>query len=86
MRATGATEVWHGPVGLEHVLGGAIMGSNPATSVTNSYGQTHDVENLFVSGPSLFPTANAVNPTYTASALATRTSDYILREWPALAR
>jgi len=86
LRASGATEVWHGPVGLEHLLGGVIMGTDAANSVTNSFGQTHDVENLFVAGPSLFPTANAVNPTFTASALATRTSEFIQKEWASLVR
>lgn len=86
LKASGATDVWHGPVGLEHLLGGVIMGADAAKSVTNSFGQTHDVENLFVAGPSLFPTANAVNPTFTASALATRTSEFIQKEWAGLAR
>lgn len=86
LKASGATDVWHGPIGLEHLLGGVIMGTDATNSVTNSFGQTHDVENLFVAGPSLFPTANAVNPTFTASALATRTSEFIRQEWAGLVR
>jgi choline dehydrogenase-like flavoprotein len=84
--AAGAKDVWHGPTITEHLLGGVIMGKDATKSVTNSFGQTHDIENLFVAGPSLFPTANAVNPTFTASALATRTSDFIHREWAGLTR
>ena len=61
MKAAGATEVWLGAPATMHVLGGVRMGDDPATSVTNSYGQTHQVSNLFVAGPSLFPTAGAVN-------------------------
>jgi choline dehydrogenase-like flavoprotein len=53
------------------------MGADPRRSVTNSYGQTHDVPNLFVAGASLFPTIAAVNPTATICALALRTADYI---------
>jgi choline dehydrogenase-like flavoprotein len=53
------------------------MGSDPQHSVTNSYGQAHDVRNLFVAGASLFPTIAAVNPTATLCALALRTADYI---------
>lgn len=53
------------------------MGADAASSVTNSYGQAHEVENLFVAGASLFPTIAAVNPTATLSALALRTADYI---------
>ncbi len=41
------------------------MGEDPDSSVTNSYGQTHEVNNLFVAGASLFPTVAAVNPTGT---------------------
>jgi choline dehydrogenase-like flavoprotein len=58
-------------------LGGTLMGDDPASSVTNSYGQTHQVENLFLAGASLFPTSGAVNPTGTLSSLAFRTADYI---------
>lgn len=53
------------------------MGADPQHSVTNSYGQTHEIENLFVAGASLFPTIAAVNPTATLCALALRTADYI---------
>jgi choline dehydrogenase-like flavoprotein len=65
-----------------HAMGGAIMGSDPDTSVTNSYGQTHEVANLFVAGPSLFPTSGAVNPNFTINAVTLRTAKYILKHWP----
>src|SRR5262245_32918385 len=35
---------------LDHPGGGCRMGTDPATSVTDSYGRTHDHENLFVVG------------------------------------
>ena len=60
------------------------MGRSASSSVTNGYGQTHDVANLFVSGSGLFPTSGAVNPTFTIYALALRTADYLLAQWPAL--
>ena len=41
------------------------MGTGAANSVTNSYGQTHELANLYVAGPGIFPTAGALNPTYT---------------------
>jgi choline dehydrogenase-like flavoprotein len=84
MQAAGATEVWTFPNADQHILGGAVMGHSPKESVTNSYGQTHDVRNLFVLGSSLFPTTGAVNPTFTISALTLRTADYMTRHWPAL--
>lgn len=80
-RAAGAKTVWTGPMGAMHILGGTIMGDDPAQSVTNSYGQTHDIANLFVAGPGLFPASGGVNPTFTVNALASRASDYLLGEW-----
>jgi len=60
-----------------HNMGTARMGHDPETSVTNSWGQTHDIENLFISDGSLFPTAGCENPTLTIVALALRQADYI---------
>lgn len=61
-----------------HLMGGCRMGSDPATSVTNSFGQTHDIPNLFIAGASLFVTSGGGNPTDTVMALAARTADYII--------
>ena len=78
MKAAGAYEAWsNGPVSM-HDLGGTIMGREPSDSAANSYGQTHDVSNLFVAGPGLFPTSAAVNPTFTIHAITLRAADYIL--------
>jgi choline dehydrogenase-like flavoprotein len=63
-----------------HELGTARMGTNPKSSVTNSFGQTHDVKNLFVVDGSIFVSAGCQNPTWTILALAWRASDYILEE------
>ncbi len=76
-RAAGTSEVWASSRHPEHLLGGTVMGDKPDKSVTNSYGQCHEVENLFIAGASLFPTSAAVNPTGTLSSLALRTADYI---------
>ena len=65
-------------------MGGTVMGTDRDRSVTSGYGQTHDVENLFIAGPGLFPTSGAVNPTFTALALAARSADYILAQWSGL--
>jgi choline dehydrogenase-like flavoprotein len=83
-RAGGATEVWLGAPATMHIMGGVRMGDDPTTSVTNSFGQTHDLPNLFVAGTSLFPTAGAVNPTFTVHALALRSAEYIAQEWASL--
>lgn len=84
MKAAGATEVWVLPTADQHIMGGTIMGRSPKESVTNAYGQTHDVRNLFVLGSSLFPTSGAVNPTFTISALTLRTADYLTQHWHAV--
>jgi len=53
-----------------HNAGGAIMGSNPKTSVVNRYLQTWDVHNVFVMGASAFPQNQYANPTALVSGLA----------------
>ena len=42
------------------------MGTDASNSVTNSYGQTHELANLYIAGGGLFPTEGAVNPTNTS--------------------
>ena len=81
-RAAGATEVWSSGVNAMHIMGGTVMGVAPDTSVTNSYGQTHDIPNLVVAGAGLFPTSGGVNPTFTLHALAQRSAEYLVRHWP----
>lgn len=63
-----------------HLMGGCRMGENRETSVTNSYGQTHDIPNLFIAGASLFVTSSGANPTNTVMALALRSADYITEQ------
>ena len=63
-----------------HELGTARMGKDPKTSVTNSFGQTHDVKNLFVVDGSVFVSASCQNPTWTILALCWRAMDYLKEE------
>jgi choline dehydrogenase-like flavoprotein len=61
-----------------HEVGGAIMGDDPAKSVTNSFGQCWDMKNLFITdGATLCSNADK-NPTLTIMALAWRASDHML--------
>jgi choline dehydrogenase-like flavoprotein len=60
-------------------MGTTQMGTDPTRSVTDSFGRSHDVPNLFVAGSSLFPTVGTANPTLTLAALALRTADAISR-------
>ncbi|MDA1076634.1 MAG: GMC family oxidoreductase, partial [Proteobacteria bacterium] len=58
-----------------HLLGTARMGNDPATSVVNSWGRSHDVKNLFIVDGSIFVTSGGVNPTSTIQALALYIAD-----------
>jgi choline dehydrogenase-like flavoprotein len=62
----------------DHPGGGCRMGTDPATSVTDSYGRTHDHENLFVVGSPTLPTGGCTNGTLTFVALALRSVDQIV--------
>ena len=55
------------------------MGSDPSTSVVNSYLQMWDAENVFVVGASAFPHNGGYNPTGTVGALAYRAVDGIAK-------
>jgi gluconate 2-dehydrogenase alpha chain len=52
-----------------HNTGGAVMGSDPRTSVVNRYLQCWDVPNVFVIGASAYPQNASWNPTGTLGAL-----------------
>lgn len=82
MKAAGATRTAaFGPVRQTgwHLMGTTRMGTNPATSVVNEWGQAHDVPNLFVVDSSVFVTGGGVNPVSTMQALALRSCDHIQR-------
>ena len=53
--------------------------------MTNSFGQTHEIANLYVAGPGLFPTAGASNPTYTIFALSLRGAEHLASNWSTIA-
>ena len=80
-KAAGARETWNGNIEPMHIMGGTIMGNDPNRSVTNSYGQCHDIPNLVITGSGLFPTSAAVNPSFTLSALTLRASEHLTKNW-----
>ncbi len=77
LAAAGAREIWNGPLGAQHITGGTLMGERPDDSVTNKYSQTHDVDNLFIGGAGVFPTASAANPTFTLHATSMMSAEYL---------
>lgn len=60
-----------------HLLGTARMGTDPARSVVNEWGRSHDVKNLFIVDGSVFVTSGGVNPTSTIQAIALYVADNI---------
>jgi quinoprotein glucose dehydrogenase len=61
----------------DHPAGGCRMGTSPANSVCDSYGRTHDHENLFVIGAPTLPTGGTTNGTLTFVAVSLRSATRI---------
>ncbi|HWK68521.1 MAG TPA: GMC family oxidoreductase [Rhizobiaceae bacterium] len=79
--AVGATRTFPTPpYPSTHNLGTNRMSKKASDGVVNSFGQTHDVKNLFVSDGSQFTTGGAENPTLTIVTLAIRQAEYIAKE------
>ncbi len=69
------------PPGMaSHEVGTARMGNNPKTSVLNSFNQSWDVKNLFITDGSCFIAQGCQNPTLTIMALTVRACEYILEQ------
>lgn len=60
-----------------HQCGTARIGVDPAASVCDPFGRSHDHPNLFICDASLLPTSAAVNPSLTIAALALRQADHL---------
>lgn len=87
LKEAGAYSVWQqigGGAGLsggQHQAGTARMGNDPKTSVTNKYGQVHDIDNLFVADGSLHVNNGGFNPALTIMALGFYVGGYIAKKW-----
>jgi choline dehydrogenase-like flavoprotein len=83
LEAAGAYETVVAPLIREtgwHLLGTAKMGNDPATSVVDSWGRTHDVHNLYIFDGSIWPTSSGMNPTATIAAMALRSAEHLVEE------
>ena len=80
--AIGATYREHSDTffGAGHIIGTYRMGADPATSVVNPQGRSHDHPNLYLTGSGIFPTEATANPTLTLCALALWSADTIKGE------
>jgi len=72
-----ASPVWDTLIDAAHHAGTTRMGSDRRTSVTDPWGEVHEVRGLFVNGASLFPTSGYANPVFTIMALALRVADRV---------
>jgi choline dehydrogenase-like flavoprotein len=63
----------------DHPAGGCRMGTDPSSSVTDSWGRTHDHENLFVVGAPTCVSASSCNATLTFCALSLRSAEQIAK-------
>jgi len=81
LEAAGATHVTESmPASATHNLGTCRMSTDPEQGVVNAWGQAHEIDNLFISDGSQFPTSTAENPTLTIVALAMRQAERIAGE------
>lgn len=83
LRASGAKTIWSGPnqprlSGGQHQAGTCRMGTDPRSSVTDSWGRVHGHENLYVIDGSLHVTNGGFNPVLTIMALAYRCANGIV--------
>jgi len=65
--------------GTAHQAGTLRFGEDPAHSVLDLNCKAHDLDNLYVTDASFFPSIGAVNPTLTIIANALRVADHISR-------
>ncbi|MBT5001676.1 MAG: GMC family oxidoreductase, partial [Tateyamaria sp.] len=79
--AVGATRTFPTPpYPSTHNLGTNRMSAKAQDGVVNKWGQSHDIDNLFISDGSQFTTGAAENPTLTIVSLAIRQADRIASE------
>jgi choline dehydrogenase-like flavoprotein len=82
LRAAGCTNITATPVSLTkpgnriHEMGSARMGRDPKSSVLNSWCQSHEVSNLFVTDGSFMASAGCQNPSLTYMAFSARAAHY----------
>ena len=60
-----------------HFIGTTRMGTNPKDSVVDTNLKVHEISNLYISGPSVFPTGGYANPFLTIAAISLRLADHL---------
>jgi choline dehydrogenase-like flavoprotein len=81
---TAGAEIWGGGDKPEisgfsmHETGTCRFGNDPKKFVTNRFGQTHDVSNLYICDASIFPSPTDKTTTISILAFALRTCEYLV--------
>ncbi|MBI1818130.1 MAG: DUF1080 domain-containing protein [Deltaproteobacteria bacterium] len=70
---------WQDLLGTTHHEAGTLFMGAPGASVTDTAGKFHNVANVYVAGPAIFPTLGSANPSLTALTLARRTAQTIVQ-------
>jgi choline dehydrogenase-like flavoprotein len=60
-----------------HHMGTTRMHTDPKKGVVDANSKVHGIANLFIAGPSVFPTCGYANPVLTTVALAARLGDHV---------
>jgi choline dehydrogenase-like flavoprotein len=60
-----------------HQMGTTRMHDDPKQGVVDSNSRVHGLSNLFIAGPSVFPTTGYANPTLTIVAMTVRLADHL---------
>jgi choline dehydrogenase-like flavoprotein len=82
LEAAGAYQTVVAPLIREtgwHLLGTAKMGRDPATSVVDPWGRTHDIPNLFIYDGCIWPTSSGMNPTATIAAMSLWCAEHLVK-------
>jgi choline dehydrogenase-like flavoprotein len=64
-----------------HETGPCRMGNDPKQFVTNRFGQTHDVPNLYVCDASIFPSPTDKTTTISILTFSLRASEYMIENF-----
>jgi choline dehydrogenase-like flavoprotein len=70
---------WQDAVGSTHHEAGTLFSGAPGSSITDTLGKFHGIDNAYVAGPAVFPTLGSANPSLTALSLTRRTARAILQ-------
>ena len=64
-----------------HMLGTCRRGADPGSSVVDSYGQSHDIQNLWIVDGSSLPGSVSVDPSITIMAFARQSAEILNQHW-----